>query len=84
MRIQGVFTAAKLLALVAVVIAGVVHIAGGQNILPYNEHGDDKCLQKLGFASPYIVILSTESANQMQQLLKFITDNRPYHPQIVK
>jgi hypothetical protein len=33
MRIQGLFTAAKLLALVAVVIAGVVHIAGGENIL---------------------------------------------------
>jgi hypothetical protein len=45
MRIQGVFTAAKLLALVAVVIAGVVHIAGGQNTLPYNKYGDDKCLQ---------------------------------------
>jgi amino acid transporter len=30
MRIQGVFTAAKLLALVAVVVAGVVHIAGGE------------------------------------------------------
>jgi L-type amino acid transporter 5 len=29
MRIQGVFTAAKLLALVAIVIAGVVHIGGG-------------------------------------------------------
>lgn len=29
MRIQGVFTAAKLLALLAVVIAGVTHIAGG-------------------------------------------------------
>jgi uncharacterized low-complexity protein len=45
MRIQGVFTAAKLLALVAVVIAGVVHVAGGQNALPCNKHGDDKCLQ---------------------------------------
>jgi hypothetical protein len=31
MRVQGIFTAAKLLALVAVVIAGVVHIAGGEN-----------------------------------------------------
>ncbi|KDR11465.1 Y+L amino acid transporter 2, partial [Zootermopsis nevadensis] len=30
MRIQGLFTAAKLLALVAVVIAGVVHISGGE------------------------------------------------------
>jgi type IV secretory pathway VirB2 component (pilin) len=38
MRIQGMFTAAKLLALVAVVIAGVVHIAGGQNTLSYNKH----------------------------------------------
>jgi amino acid transporter len=36
MRIQGLFTAAKLLALVAVVIAGVVHVAGGQNILPHS------------------------------------------------
>jgi hypothetical protein len=39
MRIQGLFTAAKLLALVAVVIAGVVHIAGGEKHLSgaYNQ-----------------------------------------------
>jgi hypothetical protein len=37
MRIQGVFTAAKLLALVAVVIAGVVHIAGGENVMLYRS-----------------------------------------------
>ncbi|KAJ4443665.1 hypothetical protein ANN_05340 [Periplaneta americana] len=30
MRIQGVFTAAKLLALVAIVIAGIVHISGAE------------------------------------------------------
>jgi hypothetical protein len=45
MRIQGLFTAAKLLALLAVVIAGVVHIAGGQNTLVYNNHGNKKCIQ---------------------------------------
>jgi type IV secretory pathway VirB2 component (pilin) len=45
MRIQGLFTAAKLLALLAVVVAGIAHIAGGESALLYNKLGDYKRIQ---------------------------------------